>query len=77
MGRRGWFGRQPKPVEVDGELPARDELVAVVGESKHQHALRRLCGSNRWEDVARDSQAVLVPEPENRHDPNAVAAREL
>lgn len=48
------------------------ELVAVVGESHYQNTLRSLCGSQRWEDVGFDCVAVLVPEPNNPHDPNAI-----
>lgn len=75
MGWRVWFRRQPERVEVDGELLEGDELVAVVGEASYQEALRRICGSDRWEDVACDCQAVLVPEPTNEYDPNAVAVQ--
>ena len=49
-----------------------DELVAAVGESHYQPALSRLCGSDVWEDVAFDCQAVLVPEPDNAYDHNAI-----
>jgi len=48
------------------------ELVAAVGESHYQPALRAACGDQKWEDVAYDCIAALVPEPENEHDPNAV-----
>ncbi|MBN1527961.1 MAG: HIRAN domain-containing protein [Thermoleophilaceae bacterium] len=75
MGLREWLLRQPrepdlvqlKAVEFEG-----DELVAAVGEAHYQPALRALCGSDRWEDVRCDVRAVLVPEPDNPHDPNAV-----
>ena len=48
------------------------ELVAAVGESHYQPALRAACGDQKWEDVAYDCIAALVPEPQNKHDPNAV-----
>ena len=48
------------------------ELVAAVGESQYQDALRSLCGSQSWEDVRFDCVAVLVPQPTNPHDSNAV-----
>ena len=48
------------------------ELVAVVGESNYQDAIRSICGSHEWEDVSFDCVAVLLPEPSNPHDPNAV-----
>ncbi len=47
-------------------------LVAVVGESHYQDAIRSICGSDRWEEVSYDCIAALVPEPSNPHDPNAV-----
>jgi hypothetical protein len=48
------------------------ELVAAVAESHYQDALRSLCGSQRGEEVRFDCTAVLVPEPSNPHDSNAV-----
>lgn len=48
------------------------ELVAAVGESHYQDALRLLCGNQAWEDVQCDCTALLVPQPSNPHDPNAV-----
>jgi HIRAN domain len=47
-------------------------LVAVVGESHYQDAIRSICGSHRWEDVRFDCIAALVPEPSNPYDSNAV-----
>ncbi len=47
-------------------------LVNVAGESHYQEALRALTGSDGSESVWQEFQAVLVPEPENRYDPNAV-----
>lgn len=48
------------------------ELVAAVGESHYQPALRAACHDQKWEDVAYDCVAALVPEPDNKYDPNAV-----
>jgi hypothetical protein len=76
MGIREWLQRQPREpqlVEVQSiEFDDCDELVAAVGEASYQDALRRICGSDRWEDVRCDVRAVLVPEPSNQYDPNAV-----
>jgi hypothetical protein len=48
--------------------------VSVVGESHHQHSLRDLLGANfRSPDEYVNFDAFLVPEPDNRYDPNAVA----
>ena len=49
-----------------------NELVNVAGESHYQEALRALTGSDGSEPVRIEAEAVLVPEPENPHDPNAV-----
>lgn len=45
----------------------------VVGESKYQDELRFLCGSEPGEVVEQERIAEMVPEPDNRFDPNAVA----
>jgi hypothetical protein len=73
----GLFNRrkQSGPTQVETLIfDERDctELVAAVGESHYQDALRSLCGNQRWEDVQFDCTAVLVPQPTNPHDPNAV-----
>jgi hypothetical protein len=75
VGLREWLRGQPREPElfqVEGVLLEGDELVAAVGEASYQQALRKICGSTRWEDVRCDVTAVLVPEPNNRYDPNAV-----
>ena len=47
-------------------------LVNVAGESHYQEALREIVGSRGPGEVAVDTEAVLVPEPSNPHDPKAV-----
>jgi hypothetical protein len=47
--------------------------VGVVGESHYQDALTAIVGGKRPESVRIPTQAVLVPEPSNPYDPNAVA----
>jgi len=47
-------------------------LVNVAGESHYQEALRELVGPTTAAEIAVDTEAVLVPEPSNPHDPNAV-----
>ncbi len=49
-----------------------NRLVNVAGESHYQDALRELAGGAPGEVVRRDFEAVLLPEPENFYDPNAV-----
>ncbi|HET9899148.1 MAG TPA: HIRAN domain-containing protein [Streptosporangiaceae bacterium] len=53
-------------------LESRDDL-EVVGESAHQDVLWHLAHANIGEKVRREIVAVLVPEPDNRYDPNAIA----
>lgn len=50
-------------------------LVNVAGESHYQEALREIVGPTAGEEVAVDTEALLVPEPSNPHDPNAVMVR--
>jgi len=77
--RRGKVESAPAPppriANFDAILlePEHYEIVAAVGESHHQPELRDICGSARWEEVRYRTTAVLVPEPENPHDPMAVA----
>lgn len=54
----------PFEVEITTELP-------VVGVSYRQDALRAVCG-RRTADGVWTCHAVLVPEPDNSHDPRAV-----
>ena len=44
----------------------------VAGESHYQEALREIVGPGAAGEVAMDTEALLVPEPSNPHDPNAV-----
>jgi hypothetical protein len=52
-----------------------DELVRAVGTSHYQDALVALTGRQADEEIRHDVIATLVPEPDNPHDPNAVAVR--
>lgn len=47
--------------------------VGVVGESHYQDALTAIVGGKRSESVRIPTHAILVPEPDNPYDPNAVA----
>lgn len=47
-------------------------VVEVVGESHYQPALRHICGSEEWDEVCVKADALLVPEPSNRYDANAI-----
>jgi hypothetical protein len=75
----GLFDRllKPKPrgysLEVESmEFDDCTEWIAVVGEASYQSALRRLCGSTKWERVRFECRAALLPEPDNVYDSNAV-----
>lgn len=50
-----------------------DDLVRVVGVSHYQDALRELAGIESGAEVRHACEAALVAEPDNPHDPNAVA----
>jgi hypothetical protein len=50
-----------------------DELVRAVGTSHYQPALLALSGRQADEEIRRDAIATLVPEPDNPHDPDAIA----
>jgi hypothetical protein len=77
----GIFRRRPKQprtasIEVI-ELLGRDrgaQLVPAVGESHYQPALEDVCGrrGQSWTEVNCEVTALLVPEPSNPHDSNAV-----
>jgi hypothetical protein len=45
----------------------------VVGTSHYQDALLVLSGRQADEEIRVEKIAVLVPEPDNPHDPNAIA----
>jgi hypothetical protein len=47
-------------------------LVNVAGESHYQDALRAIAGASDEPQVRHATEAALVPEPDNPHDPNAV-----
>lgn len=49
-----------------------DVDLAIVGESFCQDALWQISGVHRGEPVRQEVVAVLVPEPQNPYDPNAV-----
>jgi hypothetical protein len=77
----GIFRRRPKQprtasIEVI-ELLGRDRdarLVPAVGESHYQPALEDVCGrrGQSWTEVNCEVTALLVPEPSNPHDSDAV-----
>jgi hypothetical protein len=61
-------------LHVEFLLGGDDEL-EVVGEAGYQDMLWALCGASPGDRVRHDVVAVLVPEPENPHDGNAISVR--
>jgi len=52
-----------------------DELVRVVGTSHYQETLLELVPRTADEQVRREFVATLVAEPDNPHDPHAIAVK--
>ena len=65
-------GTRPVPAAV---LLAGDETLEVVGESHRQEELWRIVGGRQADYVRFDVHAVLVPDPDNVYDPNAIEVR--
>jgi hypothetical protein len=75
------FGATSKSIESNAETNTRrieatlytgDETLEVVGESNYQEALWKIVGGRRHERVRHDVAAVLLPEPDNQFDANAI-----
>lgn len=63
----------PPPPTDDVVILEGNEILGAVGESHYQDALARLCGGRTTDGHFLDVIAILVPEPQNQYDPNAVA----
>ena len=57
---------------IEASLYTGDETLEVVGESNYQDALWKIVGAPRDDRVRYDAAAVLLPEPTNRFDTNAI-----
>jgi len=73
----GWlsnlFGAKPtriSEIQGDGEFDCE-----VVGESNYQDALSRITGGKTSDGHSFECTALLLAEPNNRHDPNAVVVQ--
>jgi hypothetical protein len=66
----GEFERRAQEVERFGDI-----RVDVVGESNYQEAIRKACGWKKGTETHFECLAELVPEPQNRYDPNAIMVR--
>ena len=58
---------------MDHFLIEGDELIPVVGTSHYQEPLTELTNRKGDEEIRVQTTATLVPEPDNPHDPNAIA----
>lgn len=57
---------------IQASLYTGNETLEVVGESHYQEALWSIVGGRRSDRVRHQTTAVLMPDPDNRHDPNAI-----
>lgn len=58
---------------VTAQLYEGDDDLEVVGESNYQAALWSICGGTAGDQIRHEVIAVLVPEPDNAFDSNAIA----
>lgn len=72
---RGAGGRSAQTTSATAVLFGGNETLEVVGESYRQEELWRIVGGLRADYVRFDVHAVLVPDPANPHDPNAIEVR--
>lgn len=57
---------------MEASLYTGDETLEVVGESNYQEALWKVVGARRGDRVRYDVPAVLLPEPDNQFDADAI-----
>ncbi|TCN32804.1 hypothetical protein EV644_1242 [Kribbella orskensis] len=72
-GRAAGQGAMQAATTPQVQVLGGDDDLEVVGESNYQSALWAICGERLGERVRYTITAVLVPEPENAYDPNAIA----
>jgi hypothetical protein len=65
-------GNVAHPKRIQATLYTGSETLEVVGESNYQDALWKIVGGRRDEPVRFAARAVLLPEPDNRYDSNAI-----
>jgi rubrerythrin len=67
------FGRpESTRLVIEATVYPGTEALEVVGESRYQGALWQIVGGFRHDPVRHAVNAVLLPEPDNRYDSNAV-----
>lgn len=59
--------------QVEAGLLEANVNLDVVGQSFYHEALRAFGGGATRERVRQEAIAMLVPEPQDQHDPNAIA----
>jgi hypothetical protein len=72
------FAKPPAAARVqtaEATLYSGDETLEVVGESHYQEALWRIVGGRRNDPVRYETHAVLLPDPANHYDPDAIEVR--
>lgn len=62
-------------VTVTAQLFGGDDDLEIVGEASYQDALWTICRGAEGDRIRHQIVAVLVPEPQNPHDPNAIAVQ--
>jgi HIRAN domain len=63
----------PSATAVTARLFGGDDDLEVVGEASYQSALWSICGGVQGDQIRHPIVALLVPEPQNPYDPNAIA----
>lgn len=71
-------GEAPSPpsaqrTTVSAQLHTGDEDLEIVGEANYQEALWAICGGAVGDRIRHRVVAVVVPEPQNPHDANAIS----
>ena len=66
------FGRPPSKATTAKLAPSGNYDFEIVGESHYQDALSAICGGKCEDGHKHECIAVLIPEPSNPHDGNAI-----
>lgn len=67
--------RGPQVTAVQATLYSGYETLEVVGESHYQDTLWQIVGGRTRDPVRFETHAILVPDPENHYDANAIEVR--
>jgi hypothetical protein len=73
--RRPTQADSPSLMRVTAVLYGGSEDLEVVGEASYQDTLWRLCNRSEGERVRHDVTAILVPDPANPYDSNAISVQ--